>query len=252
MKVVIIGTGNVAHHLAPAIYNAGHNILQVYSRNRSKVKRLAAKVAASPVFNITEIDTSADLILLLVSDHSIEEVAGSLAKSNAVLVHASGSVALKSIQKRHKNSGVLYPLQSFSLDKKIDIAKIPFCLESSNTTAKKKLVVLCKSLKGSIHWLDSKQRGILHLSAVFANNFTNQMYIIAEKLLSRHKIKFDLLRPLILETALKVQQHSPVSMQTGPAIRRDERTLKEHRRLLARDKHYRKLYDLVSAEIIRQ
>lgn len=249
MKVVLIGSGNVATHLGTALYKSGHTILQVYSPTTLHAKRLAKSLKAEFTTEPSGLHPKADLYLIALRDEAIGEILPFIPDKTALIAHTSGSVPLSIFPKLFTNCGVIYPLQTFSRDRKINIRSVPFCLESRNSSVNNRLAKFVSTLSDNIHWINSTERRSLHLAAVFANNFSNHMFVIAEEILRKSKLDFDLLRPLIAETAKKVQKHSPGEMQTGPARRGDSETIEKHLKELAKNPDYAKIYKLISQSI---
>jgi predicted short-subunit dehydrogenase-like oxidoreductase (DUF2520 family) len=249
MKIILIGSGNVATHFGKALKASGHSILQVYSRSESSAKSLAKKLSCSYTTDIKKISDKADLFLIAVKDEGIRSFLLKFAKTSKTIVHTSGSVSLKVFGKKFKNCGVVYPVQTFSIHHKVNFKNVPVCIEATNTSTRKKITSLVKTVTGEIHYMNSSQRRKIHLAAVFANNFSNHLFAIAENILAHERISFDLLRPLILETAMKIQQHSPLEMQTGPARRGDSSVIEEHLKMLVDKKQFREIYQLISESI---
>lgn len=249
MKIVLIGAGNVATHLGVALKKAGHTIVQVYSRTAPSANRLAKRLSSKPCIVINEIADKADLYIISISDHAAKDFLKSFTVTDKVVVHTSGSLPLSIFGRNFKHCGVIYPLQTFSIKRKVNITKVPVCIEWSDNPAKRKIEAAVKGISKHIVHLNSSKRKQVHLAAVFANNFTNHLFAISEKLLSDSEISFDLLRPLILETALKVQSDSPFDMQTGPAKRGDLEIIEEHLRMLDNNKELRKIYELLTESI---
>ncbi len=249
MKIVFIGSGNVATQLGLALKAANHRILQVYGRSESGAKSLARKLSASYVLDLKKISGEADIYIVAVSDSAIKEVINKIRITDTVILHTSGSVPISVFEKKFKNFGVLYPVQTFSANHALDFKTVPVCIEANNTLTEKKIRALAKSLTKKIHLLDSRQRKRVHLSAVFANNFSNHLFTLAERILEKENISFDLLRPLILETAMKVQKNPPSEMQTGPAKRGDTAVIREHLKMLGDKKEFRAIYRLISKSI---
>ncbi|MFD0941836.1 Rossmann-like and DUF2520 domain-containing protein [Pedobacter boryungensis] len=248
MKVVIIGAGNVATHLAKALHLANVQIVQVWSYHYTNAKLLADQVEATAIESLTSIDEHADLCLISVKDDAIEEIAQQLTHFKGVIAHTSGSVHLN-ILANSKKYGVFYPLQTFSKDKELSFTTIPLCLEANDNATLQFLKKLASQLSSRVVEIDSNKRKILHLAAVFACNFTNHFYALAEEVLEAHQLEFDILRPLITETAAKVQQALPLTVQTGPAVRNDEQTLKKHEELLLQQPQLLEIYKIVSESI---
>ncbi len=172
-----------------------------------------------------------------------------LSLKNKLTVHTSGSIPLEILNKVSENHGVLYPLQTFSKSREVDFSNIPICVEANSAENLEKLKSVAKALSNNIYEVDSEQRKVLHLAAVFACNFPNFMYTIADKILRDSDIDFDILRPLIKETAEKIQDVKPAEAQTGPAIRNDEKILSGHMEMLNDFPQLKELYKLISAEI---
>lgn len=249
MKIVLIGAGNVATHFGVAFKKAGHTIVQVYSRTPSSARLLARKLKCGFCTDATEISDKADLYIISLSDHAVKDFLKSFTLTDKIVAHTSGSLPLSIFGKRFKHCGVIYPVQTFSLKRQVNIAQVPFCLEWSDAAAKRKIEAAAKSISKKIFLLNSLKRKQVHLAAVFTNNFTNHLFGISEKLLSDTGIPFDLIRPLILETALKVQADSPSLMQTGPAKRGDAEIIMEHLKMLAKKKDLREIYELLTKSI---
>ncbi|MCL2028387.1 MAG: DUF2520 domain-containing protein [Bacteroidales bacterium] len=216
LNIVILGNGNVATHLSEALLNAGYSVLQLWKRN--------------------EILRDADLYFIAVSDDAIEDVSN-LIPENKPLAHTSGSVELS-------RGGVFYPLQTFSKNVEVDWKDIPILIEPNDSPM---LHEIAKNISNNVQVTTPEQRRQLHLSAVFACNFTNHLWTVSEELLTKKNLSFDLLKPLIYQTFLKIQNHSPKQVQTGPAIRNDLKTLEKHRKIL--DEKYLTIYDLLTQSI---
>lgn len=247
-SVAIVGVGRVANHIAPVLHEKGIEIVGVYGRRKHLAEALAKKVDARVISDITK-PIRADLILILVTDDAIGEVAGQLSPSTKALVaHTSGAVPMSDMPE-HLRRGVFYPLQSFSIDKKIVWENVPFCIEAENDEDLNHLGRLAELISQKVYVLDSKQRKILHIAAVFANNFTNLMYEFSDELLENAGIDRRIMQPLILETANKILMQKASESQTGPAARGDLETIRMHREVLGEKSIYRKVYDLLTTEI---
>ncbi|MBS1526777.1 MAG: DUF2520 domain-containing protein [Bacteroidetes bacterium] len=251
MRITIIGSGNVATHLAAAFKNAGHNIVQVYSRNMQHAALLAYHVKAEPVNNLDAINPHTDIFIISVNDDAIGMLAEKLAKYGRLIAHTSGATSLQDLLIYTPEAGVFYPLQTFSKTRELDFRKVPLCIEGATEEITGKLTELAQTVSNYVYRVDSEQRKILHLAAVFACNFPNYLYYAAGELLQQHKLDFDMLRPLILETAEKVQEHLPAGVQTGPAIRNDTKTMAAHLQLLSDNAGLQSLYRQLSQLIIK-
>jgi predicted short-subunit dehydrogenase-like oxidoreductase (DUF2520 family) len=251
MRITIIGSGNVATHLAAAFKNAGHVIVQIYSRNIQNASLLAYHVKAEAIDNLDVINIETDLFIIAVKDDAIGPIAEQLAKYQKLMVHTSGATDLFTLLAFADNIGVFYPLQTFSKVKEVDFFKVPLCIEGANETIAKQLTTLAQTISNNVYQIDSAKRKVLHLAAVFASNFPNYLYTVAQQLLMQQDLSFDILRPLILETAQKVQSRLPYEVQTGPAIRNDKNTMDFHLQLLHNQPQLQELYTLLSQGIIK-
>lgn len=250
--VVIIGSGNVATHLARAIQKKGKKIIQIYSKHPNSAKLLSKEINTDFIASIGEISEEADLYILAISDNAIEEVCSSLKAGNNLIVHTSGTVSLDILKRASANFGVIYPLQTFSKDIPVDWKTIPILIEANNTENEKRIITFLKEISDHISVMPSEKRKILHLSAVFVNNFVNYLYTVAADIMKESEISFDYLKPLILETANKIVNYSPAEIQTGPAKRGDKKTIKEHLELLSEQKEYAELYRYLTKLIIEK
>jgi len=255
--MVLIGSGNVAWHLASALHAAGIEILQVYSRRITSARKLAKLVGAKATNQLSKINHEADLYLFAITDTAIAEVAAKLAtqvvlKNSAIFAHTSGATPMAVFKGVVKRYGIFYPLQTFSKNREVDITTVPFCINGNYEVVRKDLFSLAKQLSPTVAHLSDAQRAQLHVAAIFANNFTNHLFSISQQILAAHDLPFDLLRPLILETAYKVQDQFPDAMQTGPARRGDQATMDRHLALLEGHAEYQDLYELLSSFIAIQ
>ncbi|GAA4319057.1 DUF2520 domain-containing protein [Mucilaginibacter gynuensis] len=251
MRITIIGSGNVATHLAAAFKNAGHRIVQVYSRTMQNAALLAYHVGAEAIDELTHINTETDIFVISVKDDAIGGIAEVLAGYNKLIVHTSGASSLAFIKAFTDNAGVFYPLQTFSKTRELDFRNVPLCLEGADDEIVNTLQELARTVSNKVYLVNSDQRKILHLAAVFACNFPNYLYHVSQQLLAQHDLAFDLIRPLIDETAQKVQQHNPADVQTGPAVRNDEITMNAHLQLLDGQTDLQLIYEVLSQGIIK-
>ncbi len=246
ISVVLLGAGNVATHLFKAFNKANEiTVNQWYNRNIKAIE--GYKKAVDTTDDITALK-DADIYILAVSDDAISDLSKQLPFENRLVVHTSGSVGMYDMDKKHKR-GVFYPLQTFSKDADVDFSEVPLCIEALNN--KEDLPILrklAKAIGSEPHKVNSDQRAALHLAAVFVNNFTNQMYRIAHEITESYGAEFDILKPLIKETARKLDDLSPFLAQTGPAKRNDKKTIKKHLKLLE-DKHHKEIYELFTKSI---
>jgi len=238
LKIVLLGSGNVGFHLGKKLHEVDVEIVQVYSRKISKAKRLAKILKSEATQKIENISTTADLYILAVPDSAIEKVAADLAKiipPTKLVVHTSGATPSTVLKPYFKNYGIFYPLQTFSIARKIDFENIPICVDSNLKKHRTLLEKLGKQISQSVHQINDKERAILHVAAVFVNNFSNNLFTIGEKITSTENLPFDILKPLIKETVDKIANHSPSKMQTGPANRGDQITIDLHLKYLEKN-----------------
>lgn len=246
MKVVLLGSGNVATCLGKSLKAAGHEILQVWSRTLDNAKVLAQNLQTDFTNNLSQVNLQADIYLIAVSDDAITQVAADFPLSHKLLAHTSGSSALNI----PGISGVFYPLQTFSKQKEVDFSIIPIVVEAHTKSVADELETLGTSISNKVIHLSSEQRKALHVAAVFACNFTNHLYAIAETVLRENNLAFDLIKPLIAETAEKIEDHSPFTVQTGPAVRNDKLTMDKHLVFLKNDTSLQEIYKRLSQSII--
>lgn len=247
ISIVILGAGNVATHLYKAFYKSENVIVkQWYNRHLKAIDFYKNKVAVTDDLLSLE---KADVYIIAVSDDAIAGLSSQLPFENRLVVHTSGSVSLHDLGKKLRR-GVFYPLQTFSKDADIDFSKVPVCIETIDKNDFNTLKKLAEAIGSPSYRVNSEQRGSLHLAAVFANNFTNQLYRIAHEITEATRTDFDILKPLILETATKVQTLSPFMAQTGPAKRNDKKTIKKHLKKLEHSPH-KEVYELLTASIQR-
>lgn len=248
-KVVVIGSGKLAHQLFPALHQTGNiDFVQVLSRKQHKGSKLAAILQCEVISSLDEIQESADIIFLAVPDSEIKELSSKLSNHKGAIVHSSGATDIEEIQ--HSNPAVFYPLQTFSMDKSVDFTAVPICIESPSSDLLKILENLAKSISKKVYFLNSEQRKYIHIAAVFACNFSNLMYQVSEDILDSKDIDPTILHNLIKETALKIQEMPAREAQTGPAVRKDSNTLQLHENILTQyPESYQKIYQLLSQQI---
>ncbi len=223
-------------------------VVEIYSPNPAHAKELASALRCHHTDSLQKLRRDSDLYLIAVPDKKVTEVAGKMQTVDGIVAHTSGITSIDALS-GFTNYGVFYPLQTFSRGRKLDISEIPFCLEGNDKNVMEALTELAARISKVTHHIDSGQRMILHLAAVLVNNFSNHLYHLAEDFLEKRKLDFDLLRPLILETAAKAQDLPPGDSQTGPARRGDASTISKHLELLEDDPGIRNLYELLSEQI---
>ena len=251
MKITLIGAGNVATQLGLALKAAGHHIIQVYSRTQAHANALASQLQAQPVSAWEAITDAANLYVFALKDSALCDAITMVCagKMDKIFVHTAGSVAMDVFKGHAQHHGVLYPLQTFSKQRRVDFRRIPCFLEASDETTATALRQLAQTLTSTIHWMSSSQRQAIHLAAVFACNFTNHCYALADEVLQAEQIPFSILLPLINETASKVNTLTPQIAQTGPAVRFDENIIHKQLELLRHRPRLQKIYELMSQSI---
>ncbi|MCX6267800.1 MAG: DUF2520 domain-containing protein [Bacteroidetes bacterium] len=250
-EIVIVGAGRLATRMGLSFVKHGLKVVQVYNRTPERGKILAKKIGADYTHDIHEIVLNADLYFLAVSDSFLTELSCLLRLKNKLVVHASGTMGMDVLAPVSANIGVFYPVQTFSQNRRLDFRKIPVCLEANSTVSELELTILAKKLTQNVYYLSSEKRRVLHLGAVFAANFTNFLYAVAEDLLCSREIPFNLLEPLILQTAGNVRHGNLLQRQTGPAVRGDASVLDKQRALLSDNPDYLEMYNLITKNIIK-
>jgi len=252
MKIVLIGAGNLANHLAVAIQQSGEEIIQVYSRTIESAAFLADKLEVNYTTNIQNINPEADLYIYAVSDSVLEDLLSLDIAPDALHVHTAGSVSIEIFQGKKLNYGVIYPLQTFSKNKDVAFGNIPVFIEASSDENLKLLRNLSSKISEKVYEINSEDRLQLHIAAVFACNFVNYFYGIAEELVANTGLSFDVLKPLILETADKINYLNPKEAQTGPSKRNDRNVIDKHLMVLQNRPDLQNLYDTLSQMIFKK
>ncbi|TPN83408.1 Rossmann-like and DUF2520 domain-containing protein [Aquimarina algicola] len=245
IRIIILGSGNVAKHLYKAFMNIkAINVIQCYNR---KGILLHPDQELGDITNDLQVLKEADLYIVAVSDDAIKTVSDGLMFNDRLVVHTSGSSPLHTLNNANKR-GVFYPLQSFSQQKDIDFESIPFCLEAEHEKDLALLKKVAGSLSKNVYEISSEQRNTLHVAAVFANNFTNYLFSTAKNICDTQKVPFEILHALILETATKITEIDPDLAQTGPALRNDTKTIQRHLNTLSNQEH-KNIYQALTAAI---
>ena len=246
-NIILVGSGNVATHLGIALQNCNYKIVQVYSKSIENAKKLAQKLNTNFTNDLTQLKT-ADLIIVSVNDDAISTVLSKL--KNTAIVHTSGSIGIDVFKPNFSDFGVFYPLQTFNKDIELTISEIPFCIEGNSKAFEKELIEIAKKLSNNVVVMDLAQRKQLHIAAVFACNFSNQMFSIADDLLAEKDINFKILLPLIKQTIAKLNTNKPKAVQTGPAKRKNIKIIQEHINLIQQE-DIKELYQKISNNIIK-
>ncbi|SHH09230.1 Predicted oxidoreductase, contains short-chain dehydrogenase (SDR) and DUF2520 domains [Chryseobacterium oranimense] len=228
MQIVIIGSGNVAYHLAKAFRLKGIPLAQIFGRNREELGKISEELNVP--FS-TEHLQDADLYIICVSDKSVENVSQLITKKDCLVAHTSGSLPKEILTGEYRKSS-FYPLQTFSKSKELDYEKIPFFIEAENDQDQQLLIELASRISENVMESSYEKRKYIHLTAVFACNFVNHLFARAKEISDSQEIPFDYFLPLINETVQKIYEIDPKSAQTGPAVRNDVRVLELHEQLL--------------------
>lgn len=244
MQIVLIGSGNVAFHLAKAFTEAQIPVSQIFGRNTTELQKISEQFS---IPSSTETLADADLYIISVSDSSITEVSSLIKNKNVLVAHTSGSVSREALNGNYRKS-VFYPLQTFSKSKNLDYSKIPFFIDAENENDEEILKNLASKISKNVMLANDEKRKYIHLTAVFACNFVNHLYARAKEISDSQGIPFDYFLPLIDETTQKIHVLEPKLAQTGPAIRNDEKVLKLHESLLT-DEEKLKIYKTLNESI---
>ncbi len=233
MRIVVIGTGRLASNLVPALQKVGHEVRVVNSRT------------------LEGLPNEADAFVIAVKDDALESVARRVVRGREeqVFFHTAGSMPLSVFKGIARHYGVFYPMQSFSKERQVDFADVPIFLEGCDDKAIQTAHAIAESISRKVYELTTTERRYLHLAAVFACNFANHCYALSAKVLEQHGLPFDVMLPLIDETARKVHTMHPVPAQTGPAIRWDENVMSAQKALLDNEPEMQKIYELMSNSI---
>jgi predicted short-subunit dehydrogenase-like oxidoreductase (DUF2520 family) len=245
IRVVILGSGNVAQHLAIAFSKSKIvDVIQVFARKKEAISFISHDKIITDISKIA----FADLYIIAVSDVAITEVSSQINFENKLVVHTSGSLSIDDLDDKNRK-GVFYPLQTFSKNKEVNFLEIPICIEAQNNEDYLLLETIAKSISNQVFNIDSNQRKALHVSAVFVNNFVNHLYKIGNDICNENNIPFEILQPLIQETANKITSLSPNEAQTGPAKRNDSQTINTHLQFL-KDENQKEIYKILTKSII--
>lgn len=246
ISITLIGSGNVAQHLIKAISKSSQlDLVQVVARNPETISHL---ISSDKIISDYTTIKEADLYLISVSDNAIAEVSSKLEFENRLIAHTSGSFSMDDLQSKNRKA-VFYPLQTFSKNKDVNFKEIPICLEAQTKEDLDLLKKIASLISDKVFEIDSVQRKSLHVSAVFVSNFVNHLYSIGNTICEENNVPFEVLKPLILETASKIEMLSPNDAQTGPAKRNDTETINAHLKFLS-DENQKNIYKILTKSII--
>ena len=248
-SVTLVGAGNLATRLGVALKKAGIEILQVYSRTEESARALAEKLDAAHTTNIDDITLDADLTIFALKDDILESLLSRIDCRGKLIAHTAGSLPMSVLAGHSEEHGVFYPLQTFSKQRDVNFKEIPICIEGANTAIIDELSELASRLSNKVERINSAQRQSLHLAAVFVCNFVNHFYYLGHLVVQKYGVDFELLKPLIRETADKVMEIDPYDAQTGPAKRFDETIINKHLKFLSDQPELKEIYSFVSRSI---
>ena len=249
MEVVLIGAGSVATQWGLAFREKGYPVAQVYSRSLDSAKILGEKLHAPCTQQIEDVVAHADLYLFAVKDSALPEIVKAFPPVDGLPVHTAGSVPMDVFAGHFDRYGVMYPMQTFSKTRRVSFENIPLFIEANNRDDEDRLEKIASIFSSKVIRLSSEKRRQLHVAAVFACNFTNYLYTVAARILEEHDLPFDLLIPLIRETAAKVEAIHPAEAQTGPAVRNDKNLIDKHLEMLGSHPDQQELYRILSEHI---
>ena len=253
MDIVFVGAGRLATNLASALKQNGHRILAVWSRTIASAQTLSVMVGSEATDKLDSLPRQADAFVVAIKDAALAEVIPPLCKGreDQVFLHTAGSMPLSVFAGHTQHGGVLYPMQTFSKERLVDFSCVPIFIEGADEVALHVARQLAESVSREVRILSSADRKHLHLAAVFACNFANHCFALSAKILEQHGLPFEVMLPLIDETALKVHSMHPLAAQTGPAIRFDQNVIEAQKALLSDDASVQEIYDMMSKSIHR-
>jgi predicted short-subunit dehydrogenase-like oxidoreductase (DUF2520 family) len=252
-QISIIGSGNLAWHLAPALENAGYPVQEIYSRNPAHADALVGHLYAAEVKASLDFSTSSSgIFIIATADDAIESISQELVlPEGAILLHTSGTKPLSILgYAATPDIGVFYPLQTFTKTRKMNFKEVPVFIEAENEKTESVLLDMARGISDNVHKINSKERRALHVAAVFASNFTNHMLLLSQEIMREHSLSYDWLKPLVAEMINKSLAIGPENAQTGPARRGDFDILDQHTEFLQDDESLNEIYRLISQDII--
>lgn len=248
MKLVVIGTGNVAHVLGRAVVAAQHEVLQVVGRNKQKAHTLAEALNAQATAELRKLNEDADIYIIAVSDKALPEVAKQIKLQEQIVVHTAASVSKDVLSSCSRNFGILYPIQTLQKEASF-IPDIPVLVDGNNDDTNQVLQQFAQTWASNVKVAKDEERLKLHVAAVVACNFTNHLYALAKDYCDKELVDFNLLQPMIEETAKRLSTGNPAALQTGPAVRNDTSTIQKHLQLLQQHPELKELYEVLTKSI---
>jgi predicted short-subunit dehydrogenase-like oxidoreductase (DUF2520 family) len=249
MKVVIVGSGNVATVFGRKIAEAGHEIVQVVGRNAEKVGELAGELKCKATIALSEVDPQANIYIICVADQAVGEIASHLNVNASILVHTAAGISKEVLAASSNNYGVLYPLQTLRKEMS-PTPKIPILLDGSNQLTMSTLHMFAARWADNVSFADDEERLRLHVAAVIVNNFPNHLFALAERFCEGNTLQFNTLVPLIEETISRVKLGAASHLQTGPAVRKDFVTIAKHQHILENEPNLLKVYNTLTDSIV--
>jgi predicted short-subunit dehydrogenase-like oxidoreductase (DUF2520 family) len=250
-EIVLLGAGKVATHLGWALQEKGFPVVQVFSRTLSAAEALGKKLQTVYTTDVKAIFPDATMYIFALNDSVLPAIVKDLPPLSGLWIHTAGSIDRDVFSAYSDRRGVLYPLQTFSKNRPVAFQEIPLFIEANRPDDEDLLATIASTLSTRVVRLSSEKRKYLHLAAVFACNFTNHLYALAAEILEKQSLDWNLLLPLIRETAAKVEDVYPRDAQTGPAVRMDENVLAKHLDMLKEQADEQTLYRLLSQSIDR-
>ena len=248
--ILLVGTGNAAWHLGINFLNAGVQIAGVAARDTDKAVALAMRLGGAPVFGLSEQLPHVDATILLVRDDAVEEVATLIAEPGRLLVHCSGSIKADAIKRSEHEYAVAWPLQTLQKDHPRPLTNTVVAVTGSSPETEARVAALFSKISERVHIMSEHQRSVMHMCAVWINNYTNHMLHIGHTLLTENDLSFSMFFPIIEEHVKLLHEQTPYNLQTGPAKRGDMGTLSRHMALLHDHPDWQELYDRLSKSIL--
>lgn len=247
-RITIIGSGNVANHLAEIFFEKNLPLVEIYSRNIIEGEKLAQKVNAEFTNDIKTVGLQSEIIIMAISDDAIPGIAKQLNLDEHILAHTSGIANTEDLKVATKNYACFYPLQTFTKGHAVEFSNIPVLINAANSQTLSDLKTIAFKISNNVKEISDIERQKLHLSAVIVNNFANHLFSLSSKYLAKNNIDFNLLKPLIQETVDKISNSDPISNQTGPAKRNDLNTIEKHFSLIE-DEDLVEIYKILTKSI---
>ena len=244
MKIAILGSGNVAYHLAKMFKEKNIPISQIFGRNEKDLQEISEQFEIP--FSTTEL-ADAELYFIAVNDDAVAAISKNIKNQNSLVAHTSGSLPKEILEGNYRKAS-FYPLQTFSKSKMLQYSEIPFFVEAENEADSQILENLALKISEKVMKSDYEKRKYIHITAVFACNFVNHLFARAKEISDSQQIPFHYFLPLIKETTSKIEKIEPKLAQTGPAIRNDEKILQLHEALITEEEHL-KIYQVMNESI---